>query len=189
MISSLHGPISPTVAAISEHETLQFFAMHLELRVCRLLMLCLPVLWGKDVFLISQDICASVLARAEPPRGAARAAGQHLCAALHRGRIPRPREDRLARRGRAQNPGRGRRAPHADVRAARGGGVRAGPHRGAMRAADRVAHAHTRDSRAAVQDVSNRAGAERGKRAGAAGKAVLGCGGTCECASLAGAQL
>ncbi|KAF7981721.1 hypothetical protein HWV62_32315 [Athelia sp. TMB] len=89
--------LSITVAplsAISEHEALQFFAVHLELRLCRLLVLkhcitqlrqtytarprtsswhravvhnglCLPVLWGMDVFLLTQDILAAALAR--PP--------------------------------------------------------------------------------------------------------------------------
>ena len=90
------SPHLTTVAAISKHETLQFFAMHLELRMCRLLVLkhcimqlwqvytarprtsswhravvhngvCLPVLWGMDVFLLAQDILAAALARAEPP--------------------------------------------------------------------------------------------------------------------------
>ncbi|KZP06733.1 hypothetical protein FIBSPDRAFT_966192 [Athelia psychrophila] len=94
--------ISYISAAIAEHENLQFFAMHMELRVCRLHVLkrcldqlwdvyavgplakrwhrskswyrgvicngvCLPLIWGKEVLLLSQDILSSVLSRLEQP--------------------------------------------------------------------------------------------------------------------------
>ncbi|KZP06732.1 hypothetical protein FIBSPDRAFT_966191 [Athelia psychrophila] len=88
--------ISYISAAIAEHENLQFFAMHMELRVCRLLVLkhclgqlwevyavglfakswyrsvicnggCLPFVWSKQVLLLSQDILSSALSRLEQP--------------------------------------------------------------------------------------------------------------------------